>query len=171
MNSSAHIPRQLIERRCEAATAKRCCIASRDHHYVTRKFGAAAQPKPLAHAALDVVPLYRIAHLATHCNAQANTFAWTHSLRTSVPGRRAEHNEVTRRGTTSRTRNPLIVTRIAKPVRPRKAAGGNHDYFEPTDTARRLRPFARRRLSTARPARVFIRSRKPCVRFLRIRLG
>ena len=31
-------------------------------------------------------------------------------------------------------------------------------------TARRLRPLARRALSTARPPRVFMRARKPCVR-------
>ena len=31
-------------------------------------------------------------------------------------------------------------------------------------TARRLRPLARRALITARPPRVFMRTRKPCVR-------
>jgi hypothetical protein len=35
----------------------------------------------------------------------------------------------------------------------------------------RLRPLARRRLSTFRPALVFMRSRKPCVFFRRLRFG
>ena len=46
-----------------------------------------------------------------------------------------------------------------------------HRYLEGVETARRLRPFARRRLSTARPAFVFIRARKPWTRLRRIRLG
>lgn len=46
-----------------------------------------------------------------------------------------------------------------------------HRYFDGTDTARRLRPFARRRFSTARPPLVFMRDRKPWTRLRRIRLG
>ncbi len=40
-----------------------------------------------------------------------------------------------------------------------------------TQTARRLRPLARRRLMTARPFLVRIRTRKPWVRFRRVVLG
>jgi hypothetical protein len=43
------------------------------------------------------------------------------------------------------------------------------DYSD--ETLRRFRPFARRRLSTCRPFFVFMRTRKPCVRFRRRRLG
>jgi hypothetical protein len=45
----------------------------------------------------------------------------------------------------------------------RDAAG--HGYFLAMVTEMRLRPFARRRRSTSRPPRVFLRARKPCVRF------
>ena len=45
------------------------------------------------------------------------------------------------------------------------------DYFEGTETLRRLRPFARRRLSTKRPEVVDIRLRKPCLRVRRVLLG
>lgn len=38
-------------------------------------------------------------------------------------------------------------------------------------TVRRFRPFARRRLRTSRPFLVLIRTRNPCVRFLRRVLG
>ena len=44
-------------------------------------------------------------------------------------------------------------------------------YLDEIWAASRRRPFARRRLSTARPALVFIRSRKPCLRRRLIRLG
>jgi hypothetical protein len=46
-----------------------------------------------------------------------------------------------------------------------------HGYFEGVETAMRLRPFARRRLSTLRPPAVCMRFRKPWTRFRRIRLG
>jgi hypothetical protein len=46
------------------------------------------------------------------------------------------------------------------------AAGKSTPY-----TARRLRPFARRRLSVFRPPFVFMRSRKPWVFFRRRRFG
>jgi hypothetical protein len=39
------------------------------------------------------------------------------------------------------------------------------------ETVRRLRPLARRRLRTSRPFFVLMRTRKPCVRFRRRRLG
>ena len=70
-------------------------------------------------------------------------------------------------------RNPFKVSRVQQPLRPGKpsAAAILHRYFEPTVAVRRLRPFARRRFRMARPPRVFIRARKPCRRFLRIRLG
>ena len=39
------------------------------------------------------------------------------------------------------------------------------------ETVRRLRPLARRRLRTSRPFFVLMRTRKPCVRLRRRRLG
>jgi hypothetical protein len=45
-------------------------------------------------------------------------------------------------------------------------------FADPIDQAdRRARPLARRDLSTARPARVLIRARKPCLRARRRLLG
>jgi len=44
-------------------------------------------------------------------------------------------------------------------------------YFELIVGTRRLRPFARRRFSTTRPAFVLMRARNPWVRFRRMRLG
>jgi len=50
-------------------------------------------------------------------------------------------------------------------------AASHHGYFEEMETVSRLRPLARRRFSTARPAFVFIRARKPWERLRRTRLG
>jgi hypothetical protein len=44
-------------------------------------------------------------------------------------------------------------------------------YYEDEETVRRLRPLARRRLRTRRPFFVLMRTRKPCVRRRRRRLG
>ncbi len=69
--------------------------------------------------------------------------------------------------------NPTKITRIQETIDPSKRTGlfDHGDYFDATVAANRLRPFARRRFRIARPAFVFIRSRKPCLRRRLIRLG
>ena len=49
--------------------------------------------------------------------------------------------------------------------------GGQLAYFLAIVTVSRLRPLARRRLRIARPCRVFMRLRNPCVRFRRLLWG
>ena len=68
---------------------------------------------------------------------------------------------------------PGVIAGGNHPVRSSKASGLRHAQpcFEPTETVRRARPFARRRFRIARPALVLMRLRKPCFRFLLIRLG
>ena len=53
----------------------------------------------------------------------------------------------------------------------RQLASGVRLRGSPPQTERRFRPLARRRLITARPARVLIRSKNPWVRFRRKLLG
>jgi hypothetical protein len=53
----------------------------------------------------------------------------------------------------------------------RQLASGMRLRGSPPQTDRRFRPLARRRLITARPARVLIRSKNPWVRFRRKLLG
>jgi hypothetical protein len=55
---------------------------------------------------------------------------------------------------------------FGKPV-----ADANHFYLAAMETAKLLRPLARRRLITKRPFFVDIRTRKPCVLFLLVLLG
>ena len=51
-----------------------------------------------------------------------------------------------------------------EPVRPGKRV----DLARPGQTPRRARPLARRARTTARPPRVFMRTRNPCVRLRRV---
>lgn len=70
------------------------------------------------------------------------------------------------------TQNATVIPRIKEPIRPPETAGLiAHVYLDATVAASRFRPFARRRFKIARPAFVFIRSRKPCLRSRLIRLG
>ena len=70
------------------------------------------------------------------------------------------------------TQNATVIPRIKEPIRPPETAGLiAHVYLDATVAASRFRPFARRRFKMARPAFVFIRSRKPCLRSRLIRLG
>jgi hypothetical protein len=62
---------------------------------------------------------------------------------------------------------------LAQPARGREAlpAAPQRGCFGGIETVRRFRPFARRRLITARPPGVAMRSRNPCVLFRRLLLG
>ena len=59
----------------------------------------------------------------------------------------------------------------APPLEPAGANRGAGQDPEGPQTARRLRPLARRALMTARPPRVFMRTRKPWVRARRVLEG
>src|SRR5690606_26652966 len=85
---------------------------------------------------------------------------------------RDEQNERPRRHARPLSRDPAKVRGGTKAVGPAEALAPARDrHFDGVETARRLRPFARRRGSTVRPPWVFIRARNPWVRRRRIRLG
>jgi hypothetical protein len=85
---------------------------------------------------------------------------------------RDQHHEVSRGETPAATTHTAKVLRVAKSTQSLQATrAATHCYFDATTTARRLRPFARRRLITRRPAWLFIRARNPCDRRLFVRLG
>jgi hypothetical protein len=58
-------------------------------------------------------------------------------------------------------------------MRPRQAGHRRQEppCFDGRETVSRLRPFLRRRESTARPQRVAIRARNPCLLILRLFRG
>src|SRR6185295_7065940 len=68
-------------------------------------------------------------------------------------------------------RPPLQPLPVKQALASRKRRRGGRALPARHQTLRRLRPFWRRRASTARPRRVRIRTRKPCVRLRRRLLG
>jgi hypothetical protein len=143
-------------------------LSSCDHHDVeSRTQPTTVATKPLPNASLHPVAHHSVPDLATRRDPEART---TRRVPSSPPG--DEHHKLAHREPHAATRNPPVFARRENSVRPLETAGLRvHGYLEETDTASCLRPFARRRLSTARPARVFIRSRNPCFRSRLIRLG
>jgi hypothetical protein len=65
------------------------------------------------------------------------------------------------------------IGRAREPVGPREARRWRQEppCFDGNETVRRLRPFFRRRDSTARPQRVAIRARNPCLLIRRLFRG
>ena len=68
---------------------------------------------------------------------------------------------------------PANVGRAREPVGPREARRGRQEppCFDGSETVSRLRPFFRRRERTARPQRVAIRARNPCLLIRRLLRG
>lgn len=69
------------------------------------------------------------------------------------------------------SRHPLVIASLAEAVAAPEALAAAIDHLLPVETESCLRPLARRRFKTARPACVRMRMRNPCVRRLLIRLG
>lgn len=113
--------------------------------------------KPLPDAALDQVSLHGHTHLLAHCNAQ-NRAGPIHSALLF----RHDHDEVSRRPPYAPLRDPAEVFGHPQPLGTLQPGRTPiHRYLEGTETARRLRPFALRRLMIARPPAVRMRARKP----------
>lgn len=170
-----HFPLATLQQRTQAfGNATRVELprgAARDHHDVepvvstTQPVPAASEP--LAHGALHPVARHRVADFATRGDAQP------HSRRRHGSRWSNEDHELARGESTSLRGDTSIVARCPQSIRPRETAGQrcSHRYFEGVDGARRVRPFALRRLRIVRPPAVFMRERKPCLRRRRIRLG
>ena len=105
--------------------------------------------KQLPDSPFRAVPDYCVSDLLAGCNAQARQTE-------VVPHREACHEPPSNAGAV-----------LVDPGKLRPATQFHRD----DETVNLLRPFARRRLSTIRPFFVFMRTRKPCVRRRRRRLG
>ena len=88
-----------------------------------------------------------------------------------VPPRCGQQHEGWRIAADAITGHPQEITSLADAIAAPKATIRALGHLPEVETASCLRPLARRRFRTARPAWVFIRARNPCVRRLRIRLG
>jgi len=121
--------------------------------------------KPLANSSFHQGPNDR------YSNASARRDPETRRSLVQLPPRYAHQDERGRVQADALSGHPLVVTPLAETVTASEALARAPRHFVPVDTESCLRPLARRRVKTARPAFVFIRARNPCVRRLRIRLG
>jgi len=159
---------QRIEGSNEIATFRAARSRTRDQDQIdSSRQPSPLAPEPLARASLHPIPHHGTAHAPTYRDSQPLRLALPvggrPGLGLGLPGGRDQQDELARRESTATTRNAPVVLAEAQSVGPLEATGPRrHVYFEATLTARRRRPLARRLLSTARPARVFMRSRKPC---------
>jgi len=140
--------------------------AASDHDDVSahRKLSAMAA-KPLANSPFHQGP--------DDCRSDASARRDPEPRRplVSFPARHGHQDERGRVQPDALSGHPLVVTPLAETIAASEALAGARRHFVPVDTESCLRPLARRRLRTARPAFVFIRARNPWVRRLRIRLG
>ena len=83
------------------------------------------------------------------------------------------HVQVLEPATLSLRETATDIGRAREPVRPREARPCRQEppCFEGSETVRRFRPSLRRRESTARPQRVAIRARNPCLLIRRLFRG
>jgi hypothetical protein len=121
--------------------------------------------KPLANSTFYQRPDDGRSNASARCDPEPG------GARILVPSGCDQKNERGRIQTNAFSRHPLVVASLAEAVAAPKALAAAIAHLLPVETESCLRPFARRRFKTARPAAVRIRTRNPCVRRLLIRLG
>ena len=139
-------------------------VTPRDRHDIERRRRVDDAPasKQLADPALRAIAYDRAAQLARRDDAKPIVAAGVRqSKQCDKAGRNFPAVRLHRRE---------LPTMTQTRIRP-KRFGQRESWCDQDETVRRLRPFARRRLSTVRPFLVRIRTRKPCVRRRRRRLG
>lgn len=137
-----------------AAQRRPFCLCRRwlgGHDHIKAFDQPPVQPERLAHVAFDPVTVDRpFGHLAGNRNAQPGDRA--------LPDRRGRKPRIAM--TQARAQHRRELRRAPQPLRLRQREAGAH----PPQALRRARPLARRALNIARPLRVLMRARKPCVR-------
>ena len=138
-----------------------CRPRPRDHDPVRPSQRGAAAPKPLANPPLDAI--------AGHCVPDPSAHRYPEPALANRCLRRENHKTPARLAVPG-SANTLKIAPGADSPSTREAFRIVAHLPGVAGTSL-CRPLARRRLSTARPARVFIRARKPCLRRRRVRLG
>ncbi len=144
-------------------------VRARDHHdvRVTRE-PAGLSGERLAQQPLDLVALDRAPHLARHRDAEARAVGGLElGRRVRCLARERVQHEVPVPGRPALAVDALELRAARQPPAlgaARTGPAGAGGAVLHRQTVSRLRPLARRRFSTMRPARVLIRSRKPWVR-------
>jgi hypothetical protein len=147
--------------------------SSDDHQVDILRHPVARGSEPLANAAFDAIPHHRVPHGTAHRQPKATISGHAEGPAMRRTRGRYGDEEIARTMGLALVAKTLEIARTQQPIRRPKATGPRrlHCYFDPTETESEWRPFARLRFRIARPARVLIRLRKPCLRFLLIRLG
>jgi hypothetical protein len=122
---------------------------------------AARAPKNLAQPTTDPIAHDRVAHALRNRDSEARS-------RCRVSGRQHEHQEMSAGNARSGGVALFEFPALAEAVVPGEGLGDGRTRVH---TESLLRPFRRRADRTARPDRVRIRTRKPCVRLRRRLFG
>jgi hypothetical protein len=142
-----------------------------DHQVQVRRQRGDEASAALPDPALDPVSRHRVADLAADGDAEPRAAPGPRRGR----AKRKEHVVRARQPAPLRL-DPKVLGPLAHPGPARKSlaaggGGGHRVYFFATLTVSCLRPRRRRRRRISRPARVFIRLRKPWVRLRLLRWG
>lgn len=121
-------------------------------------------PEPLANPSFDPIAVNRLSDTTARRHSEPG------KARLGTRGCAQQHES---RGTHAyrAAGHALKVASVSEPIAAPEALVAARTHLLAVVTASRRRPLARRRFKTLRPACVFIRARKPCVRRRRIRLG
>jgi hypothetical protein len=145
---------------------RRCAT---DHDQIdSRAQRRTTRAKPLPNPALHTIAHDSVADLATDCDSQPSV---SRRIR-GTPSLGADHDERRTRDAATPMHHLLKFHGTPQTIDRLETAGlRRHRYFDGVETAMRLRPLARRRFKTLRPAAVDMRLRKPWTRLRLIRLG
>lgn len=152
------IRRECAERRVVSVTPR-----YRDDVERRRRVGHTPPPEQLAEPALRTIADDRAAQLARRDDAEPIV---TEGIRQCE-----QCDKTCRNFPAVRLHRRVLPTMTQTRFRPKRFGQLESRRGQDDETVRRLRPFARRRLRTVRPFLVRIRTRKPCVRRRRRRLG
>lgn len=135
-----------------------------DHEPTAGREHVEARAHQVAQSATDPVAGHRVAHRAGHDEADPARIARSTCRFVDILGHQVQDDQGAGRPASASDR--LLEVSCGGQAR----AGGQHPGAEP-QTARLLRPLRRRADRIARPARVRIRSRKPCTLWRRRLFG
>jgi hypothetical protein len=138
--------------------------AARSNHPVHPLEILRGPPENIAQQPFHIVPSCSArCQFASHCQSES---ALCEIIGTGVD------NQALGPNTVFRAKYRSILFAVGEPLSPTKPVSQDASRcLAGVQTAKRARPFARRALITARPPRVFMRTRKPCVRLRRVTEG
>ncbi len=147
--------------------------ASDDHQVDIFRQLVTRRSEPLANTTFDPVSDHGITHRSTHRHSETTISRGIGCIAMTRISLCHRHQKIARTVGLALVPHSPEITRLPQPIRRPEGPGSRrrHRCLDPTETVSECRFFERLRFNIARPARVLIRLRKPCFRFLLIRLG